>query len=146
MAGVQQQACALLNNVCYGTDAAGLAREQRAVEAGALEVVVAAMRAHPQVAAVQEEGSRALGSVCDGNDGLDTAGLARSQRAVEVGALEVLVGALWAHSQAGIEPNAEPESDPEPEPEPESLGLSLYEPEPATPTPTNPTPDHVTPP
>ena len=99
---MQVQACALLNNVCYGADAAGLAREQRAVEAGALEAVVAAMRAHPQVAAVQEEGSRALGSMCDGNDGLSALGLARSQRAVELGALEVLVYALQTHSQAAL--------------------------------------------
>ena len=34
----------------------GLARKQRAAEAGALEAVVEAMRAHPQAAGVQEQG------------------------------------------------------------------------------------------
>ena len=58
VAGVQEQACRALINVCDGDDAAGLARSQRAAEAGAIEAVVDAMRAHPQVAQVQEDGFR----------------------------------------------------------------------------------------
>uniref|UniRef100_A0A7S3WLC0 Uncharacterized protein n=1 Tax=Emiliania huxleyi TaxID=2903 RepID=A0A7S3WLC0_EMIHU len=38
-AEVQQHGCAALVNVCSGTDATGLARIQRAAEAGAIEVV-----------------------------------------------------------------------------------------------------------
>jgi len=58
LAVLQEQGCAALGDVCYGNDAAGLARSQRAAEAGAIEAVVDAMRAHPQVAQVQEDGFR----------------------------------------------------------------------------------------
>ena len=97
--GVQQQGCVLLNYVCCGTDVEEdptrlVARSQRATEAGGLEAVVAAMQAHSQVAAVQEEGFTALCNMCYGHD---AAGLARSQRAVDAGALEVVVAAMWAH-------------------------------------------------
>ena len=68
-----------------------------AAEAGALEAVVEAMRAHPQAAGVQHEGCAALVLVCLGMDG---AGLARKHSAVEAGALEAVVGAMWAHPQA----------------------------------------------
>ena len=49
--------------MCSGSDAAAPARRQRAVEAGALEVVVEAMRAHPQVVGVQEQGGAALSNM-----------------------------------------------------------------------------------
>lgn len=97
MACVQVPGCRILRNVCFGSDAAGLARSHRAAEAGALEAVLAAMRAHPQVADVQVEGCSALVSVRNASD---AAGLARSHRAAEAGALEVLVAAMRAHSQA----------------------------------------------
>ena len=45
---MQERGCAALRCVCCGDDAAALAHIQRAVEAGALEVVAAAMQAHPQ--------------------------------------------------------------------------------------------------
>ena len=51
--GVQERACAALAYVCYGTDAAAPARKQRALTAGALEAVVAAVQAHPGAADVQ---------------------------------------------------------------------------------------------
>ena len=51
---------------------------QRAADAGALEAIVAAMTAHPQVEAVQEKSCWALINVCAGED---AAGLARRQRA-----------------------------------------------------------------
>ena len=96
--GVQQQGCVLLNYVCCGTDveedpARLVARSQRAAEAGGLEAVVAAMRAHSQVTEVQEEGATVLCNMCYGRD---AAGLARAQRAVEAGALEVVVAAMWS--------------------------------------------------
>ena len=95
--GVQVPGCRVLRNVCFGSDAAGLARSHRAAEAGAIEAVVAAMRAHSQVADVQVQGCSALISVRNASD---AAGLARSERAAAAGALEVLVAALRAHSQA----------------------------------------------
>ena len=57
VACVQLAACELIHNICYGSDEAGhslvrseagLARAERAAEAGAIEAVVAAMRVHPQ--------------------------------------------------------------------------------------------------
>ena len=59
--------------------------------------MLAAMRAHPQVADVQVEGCSALVNVRNASD---AAGLARSHRAAEAGALEVLVAAMRTHSQA----------------------------------------------
>ena len=97
VAGVQVPGCRILRNVCFGSDAAGLARSHQAAEAGALEAVLAAMRAHPQMADVQVEGCSALVNVRNASD---AAGLARSHRAAEAGALEVLVAAMRAHSQA----------------------------------------------
>ena len=59
--------------------------------------MVAAMRAHPQAAGVQEQGSCALGHVCRG---VGAAAQARTQRAAEAGALEAVVAAMQAHLQA----------------------------------------------
>ena len=52
--------CYALRNVCCGIDAGAPARRQRAAEAGALEAVVEAMRAHPQVEGVQKYACYAL--------------------------------------------------------------------------------------
>ena len=68
VAGVQEQGCWVLRNICAGDDAAAPARRQRAAEVGALEAVAAAMRAHPHVAGVQEEGCAALHNICFGDD------------------------------------------------------------------------------
>ena len=92
---MQAEGCGALSNVCFGSDAAGLAREQQAAEAGALEVVVAALRAHQQVAAVQKDGCRALINVCGG--GTDAAGLARRRRAAQAGGRAVAAAAMQAH-------------------------------------------------
>ena len=73
--------------------------EQAATEAGVLEAVVEAMRAHPQVAAVQEQGCCALHFVCCG---FDAAGEARRQRAADAGAIEAAVNALRAHRQVCV--------------------------------------------
>ena len=68
-AGVQQQGCVLLNYLCCDTDeeedpAQLAARSQRAAEAGGIEAVVAAMRAHALVTEVQEEGATVLCNMC----------------------------------------------------------------------------------
>ena len=95
---VQYQGCCTLRMVCYGDDAGAAARRQRAVEAGALDVVVEAMRRnmaekhyreHPD-----EQGCWVLHNLCYGDD---AAAPARRQRAVEAGAREVMAAALLAH-------------------------------------------------
>ena len=70
------------------------ARAQRAAASSAIEAVVAALRAHPREAGVQENGCLALAKICISGDG---AGRARKQRAVELGALEAATAALRAH-------------------------------------------------
>ena len=77
------------------SDAAALARTQRAADAGAIELAVAALQAHPEVAGVQEECCRVVGSVCFGTD---AAGIARKQRAAGAGAMELVVAAMQAHA------------------------------------------------
>ena len=87
---------AVLHSLCLSDDAAGRARKQRAAGAGALEAVVASLRAHVQVSDVQHLGCMALITVCEGDD---AAGRARKQRASAAGALEVVVEAMQAHPQ-----------------------------------------------
>ena len=53
VASVQEMGCVVLNNVCYGTDAAALARKQRAVGAGGRGAAAAALQAHQGNAEVQ---------------------------------------------------------------------------------------------
>ena len=91
---MQEQGCAALRNVCSGDDAAGLARKQRAADAGVIEAAVAALQAHPQHAGVQQSGCRALFNVCFGSD---AAARAWRQRAVTAGATEAVAGAMPAH-------------------------------------------------
>ena len=59
-----------------------------------MELAVAAMQAHPQVAVVQQSGCGALSIVCSGSD---VAARARRQRAVIAGAPEAAAGAMQAH-------------------------------------------------
>ena len=80
--------------MCVGTDAAAFARKQRAADAGGIELVVAALQAHPQVALVQQDGCQALVDVCFGSD---AAARARRQRAVTADATEAVAGAMQAH-------------------------------------------------
>eukprot|EP00304_Pavlova_gyrans_P015947 CAMPEP_0206033290 /NCGR_PEP_ID=MMETSP1466-20131121/552_1 /ASSEMBLY_ACC=CAM_ASM_001126 /TAXON_ID=44452 /ORGANISM="Pavlova gyrans, Strain CCMP608" /LENGTH=63 /DNA_ID=CAMNT_0053407477 /DNA_START=1 /DNA_END=189 /DNA_ORIENTATION=+ len=54
-AGVQEQACRAICNICTGTEAAGLQRKKLAADAGALEAVVRAMGGHGAHAGVQEQ-------------------------------------------------------------------------------------------
>jgi len=95
---VQLAACELLTSIiCFGSDEAGqvrseagLARAERAAEAGAIEAVLAAMREHPHVAAVQEIGCIALVELCRSASHL-------AQRAVDAGGRWVVVAAMQAH-------------------------------------------------
>ena len=99
--GVQLRGCEAMAFVCLGTDAVGLARIQRAADAGAIEAIVAALQAHPQEAGVQEHGCQALRTVCCGTD---AAGSARKQRAAAAGAIEAAAAAMQAHPQvAGVQ-------------------------------------------
>eukprot|EP00965_Chrysotila_dentata_P073709 2434903-Pleurochrysis_carterae.AAC.1 len=61
---VQEFGCRAIGNICYGTDAAGLARAQAAVDAGALAAVVSAMKAYPLVDEVQEQGCVVIYIIC----------------------------------------------------------------------------------
>lgn len=69
IASVQDFGCFALGNLVRGrgdgdgVDEASLARKQRAVKAGALEAVVAAMQAHVSDPRVQEFGARAISNV-----------------------------------------------------------------------------------
>ena len=94
VARVAEKACKrleVLGRLGGGAQAAG--------DAGALEAVVAAMRAHSDVADVQVAGCIALCAVSNGDD---AAGLARKQRAVEAGAIEEVVAALRVHPQVAL--------------------------------------------
>ena len=82
-------ACRRLVNLCQEAQ-----NKQPAADAGALEAVVAALQAHPQVAGVQQFGCWAVASVCVGSD---AAAMARRQRAVIAGATEAVAGAMQAH-------------------------------------------------
>ena len=92
---MQVYGCWALFNVCAGEDAAALARSQRAAEAGAIEAVVAALRAHPRVASVQQYGCLALFDVCAGGD--EEEALARWRRASQAGGRAATAAAMRAH-------------------------------------------------
>jgi hypothetical protein len=81
--------------VCFGEDAAGRARSQWAAEAGAIEAVVAAMRAHPQVANVQRDACNALLCVCGG--GFSAAARAHRQRVAQAGGRTAVAAAMQTH-------------------------------------------------
>ena len=92
--------CAALHTllyVCGGTDNAAPAKRQRAADAGALEAVVAAMKAHRQTELVQQVGCGALANICYGTD---SGVSARVQRALDAGALEAAVAAMKAQPRA----------------------------------------------
>ena len=86
---VAEEACHRV--ACLCTD---VGNRQPAVEAGALEAMVAALLAHPQVAAVQQWGCCALGNVCNGEDAAATA---RKQRAVLARAPDAVMVAMQLH-------------------------------------------------
>ena len=85
LGSVQKHSCRMLGNVCWGEDAAALARRQRAAKVGVLEALVGAMQAltwlgRPQDEGLQEQCCASLRIMCWGDDAL---GQARRQRAVE---------------------------------------------------------------
>ena len=84
-----------LGNICYGKDAASLARKQAAADAGALVAIEAAMRAHAADALVQRSGCVTLGNICSGTDAVS---LARKQAAVDAGTLVAIEVAMRAHA------------------------------------------------
>ena len=89
---VQIASCWALTHICAGEDGAVETRRRRAAEAGALEAVMAALRTYPQVVEVQSPGLSMLSYVCC------AAEIVR-QRAVEAGALEAVVAGMTAHPQ-----------------------------------------------
>ena len=99
-AGVQRTGFIVLARMCYGdyhgdNTLAVAACRQQAVAAGAIEAVVEAMRAHPQVVSVQVHGCGALANICYRND--DAAVAARGQQVAAAGAIEAAVAAMQAH-------------------------------------------------
>ena len=96
VSGVQESACGALRNICWGDDAAGLARSQRAAEAGAIEAVVNALRAHPQVEQVQEKGCHALMNICCGDE---VARLTFKHLASQLGGRAAIAAAMAVHPE-----------------------------------------------
>mmetsp|Transcript_23416 Transcript_23416/g.54186 ORF Transcript_23416/g.54186 Transcript_23416/m.54186 type:complete len:297 (-) Transcript_23416:569-1459(-) len=86
--------CMRLTDLCFEEG-----NRQPAADAGGLEAVVAAMRAHPQATGVQEYGCTALANMCCGDD---AAGLARRQRAVQAGVVGAVATAMQAHPQSQL--------------------------------------------
>ena len=91
VARVAERACERLADLCEPQGS-----ERAAAEAGVIEAVVEAMRAHRQEENVQAHSCRALSNVCAGDD---AAAAARKQRAAAAGAIEEVVAALRAHVQ-----------------------------------------------
>ena len=82
---LRHQSLWVLTDVCAGVDAAASSRVQRAVEAGALEVVVATMKAaHWRDAGLRRQAIWVLNCLCDGDD---VTAESHRRRAVEAGAL-----------------------------------------------------------
>ena len=79
--------------LCLSPDAPGLARKQRAADAGVLEATVAAMRAFPQGFFLHKNGMNVLLNVC-GGDGAVAA--TRKQRASGAGAKAAVERAVAA--------------------------------------------------
>ena len=101
MESVQILGGVVLSHICgrrgaQDSRAQRVLRKQRAVEAGAVETLVAALRAYPQVQTVQIASCWALTHICAGEDGaVET----RRRRAAEAGALEVVMAALRTYPQ-----------------------------------------------
>jgi len=88
---IAEAVCMRLGDLCNEAR-----NRQLAMDAGAIEGVVAVLRIHRQAEGVQAQGCFALFKMCVGTD---AAALARKQRSVDAGALEVVVAALRAHPQ-----------------------------------------------
>eukprot|EP00964_Phaeocystis_antarctica_P024435 scaffold13678_cov64-Phaeocystis_antarctica.AAC.6 len=91
VARVAEKACERLQALCVLED-----MRQAAAEAGAIEVVVEALQAHPQKSIVQGQGIAALSVMCIGPG---AAARARAQRAAGAGFIVVVAAAMRAHAQ-----------------------------------------------
>lgn len=89
-----EQACQRMSLSCEER-----ANRQPAVTAGAIEAVVAAMRAYPDAPGVQEWGCKALLNVCRGPDGAAEDRKFRAGGRDGAGAFEVAVAGMCAHPQ-----------------------------------------------
>jgi len=89
---VQQQEMAFvaIQNICFGGDANGAARKQRAIDAGAFEAIVVAIRRFQGTTSVHDQDTATLRLLCN-NDQLLKA------RAMEAGAKKD-----WLQSHGGI--------------------------------------------
>ena len=101
-----------LSHICHGKENAAEIRRQRAVETGALEAVLAGITAHSQFGTYGEcprAGCHALMSLCDGgtvdlcDGGTGNAADDRRQQAVEAGALEAVVAAMFTHPEEEVQ-------------------------------------------
>lgn len=96
---MQASGCLALGHLAHGDDAAAEARRQEAAEAGAIPLVVAAMRAHAHELDVQSRGCYALSSFLVGRGDAAAAAEARRQEVVNAGAIPLVVSALQVNSQ-----------------------------------------------
>lgn len=93
-AEVQEMGLIALQNVCYGEDEHGVVRRQGAFDAGAVQAILAAMKHHEGVVAMQEEGVKALRLICHKADWLRA-------KAIEVGAAADQVRPFSAPASGG---------------------------------------------
>jgi len=109
---VQDYGCFAIGNLCRArgdatqVDEAAVARKRAAVEQGALDAVVNAMKSHPAVETVQEHGARALSNLTFKNDELKT------QAAAAGAAPEWLSGLTTARAALPDDPQREKETTP----------------------------------
>lgn len=99
--GRAEDACGLLCLLAFGAldQAAADERADRAAAAGALEAVVAAMRAYPNKSGLQAQACSCIANICAG---ADAAATARRHRAVEAGALAAVEAAGDADGRAAM--------------------------------------------
>jgi len=88
--GIQEMAFVAIQNICFGGDANGAARKQRAIDAGAFEAIVVAIRRFQGTTSVHDQDTATLRLLCN-NDQLLKA------RAMEAGAKKD-----WLQSHGGI--------------------------------------------
>jgi hypothetical protein len=74
---------------------------QMAADAGALEAILGAMRAHPREEAVQGAACRALTTLSYSSKGTDAAAITFSQRARQAGAIELIGECIQAFGRSG---------------------------------------------
>ena len=94
VARVAAKACGRLTRMCDPAD-----NKHAGAEAGVIEAVIAAMRAHTLDSSVQVHGCAALYSVCGGTS--DAASRARRQRATQAGGRTAVAAARQAHPADG---------------------------------------------